>query len=53
MKTLQESNQSKPVAWPFAFVNGARTQASQELLDSKHYKTKDVLNTTEYEEALF
>lgn len=53
MKTPQESNQSKPQAWPFAFINGERTQSSQELLDSKHYKTKDVLNTTEYEEALF
>jgi len=53
MKTLQESNQSKPVAWPFAFVNGERTKESQELLESKHYKTKEVFDTDEYEEALF
>jgi hypothetical protein len=53
MKTPQEPNQSKPQAWPFAFINGERTQASQELLDGKNYKTKDVLDTTEYEEALF
>lgn len=50
------SNQQTPTAndsWPFAFVNGERTQASQELLEVKHYKTKEVLNTNEYEEALF
>lgn len=47
--------QQKPTnnAWPFAFVNGERTQASQELMDSKQYNTKDVFSTDDYEEATF
>jgi hypothetical protein len=49
------SNQQTPSTtnWPFAFVNGDRTKESQQLLDSKHYKTKEVLDTNDYEEALF
>lgn len=39
--------------WPFAFINGERTKESQELLDGKHYTTKEVLNTEEYDEAPF
>lgn len=48
--------QQKPkavVTWPFPSVNGERTQESQELLDSKHYTTKEVLDTNDYEESLF
>ena len=41
------------VAWPFAFVNGQRTEQSQNLLESKHTKTKEVFHSAEYEEALF
>jgi hypothetical protein len=47
------TQQNEPSAWPFAFVNGERTQASQELLDSKQYKTKDVFSTDDHEEAPF
>jgi hypothetical protein len=47
-------NQQKPVVtWPFPSVNGERTKESQELLDSKHYTTKESLDTDDYEEALF
>lgn len=48
-------NQPNPTTkdWPFAFVNGERTQASQELLESEPYKTKDVFSTDDYEEATF
>lgn len=47
--------QQNPIndAWPFAFVNGERTQASKELMDSKQYNTKDVFSTDDYEEAMF
>lgn len=48
-----QQNQAKVITWPFPSVNGNRTEESQQLLDSKHYKTKEVLNTNEYEEALF
>jgi hypothetical protein len=47
-----QNQQNEPVVWPFAFVNGERTKQSQELLDSKHYKTKDVFSTDDYEEAM-
>ena len=47
------SDKEKPIVWPFPSVNGRRTKQSQELLDSKQYKTKEVLDTNEYEEALF
>lgn len=47
---MSDKDDSK--TWPFAFVNGERTQASQELLESKHYKTKDVFSTDDYEEAM-
>jgi hypothetical protein len=40
-------------SWPFAFVNGERTKESQQLLDSKHYNTKEVLDTNDYEESPF
>lgn len=50
---MNQNQQNEVVVWPFAFVNGARTQASQELLDSKQYKTKDVFSTDDYEEAMF
>lgn len=50
---MNQNQQNEAVVWPFAFVNGARTQASQELLDSKQYKTKDVFSTDDYEEAMF
>lgn len=48
-------NQQNPTndTWPFAFVNGERTQASEELMDSKQYNTKDVFSTDDYEEAMF
>lgn len=39
--------------WPFAFINATRTQASQELMDSKQYNTKDVFCADEYEESPF
>lgn len=48
-----QNQQNEPVVWPFAFINGERTKESQELLDAKHYSTKEVLDTNEYEEALF
>lgn len=47
-----QNQQNEPVIWPFAFVNGERTQASQELMDSKQYNTKDVFSTNDYEEAM-
>jgi hypothetical protein len=50
------NNQQKEtpvVTWPFPTINNERTKESQELLDSKHYKTKEVMNTNEYEDALF
>lgn len=50
MQTQQNQNND---VWPFAFINGERTQASQELMDSKQYKTKDVFSTDDYEEATF
>jgi hypothetical protein len=50
MQTQQKQNND---VWPFAFVNGERTQASQELMDSKQYNTKDVFCTDDYEEATF
>jgi len=51
MQTQQNQNQNNDV-WPFPIVNGARTQSSQELMDSKQYKTKDVFSTDDYEEAM-
>lgn len=48
-----QNQQNETTAWPFAFVNGARTQSSQELLESKQYKTKDVFFTDDYEESPF
>jgi hypothetical protein len=42
-----------PPTWPFPTINGERTKESQELLDSKHYKTKEVLDTDDYEESPF
>ena len=48
---MSDKDDSK--TWPFAFVNDTRTQASQELMDSKQYKTKDVFSTDDYEEATF
>lgn len=48
-----QTQQNEQTVWPFAFINGERTKESQELLDSKHYKTKDVLCTDDYEEATF
>jgi hypothetical protein len=39
--------------WPFAFVNGERTKESQELMQGKHYSTKEVLDTNDYDEAPF
>lgn len=50
---MMQNQQNETTTWPFSFVNGARTQASQELLDSKHYTTKDVFSTDDYEEATF
>lgn len=47
------NQQATPNVWPFAFINGERTKESQELLDGKHYKTKELLDTNDYEEALF
>lgn len=43
----------KPEVWPFAFLNGERTKESKELIDSKHYKTRDVFDSSEYEESPF
>lgn len=48
-----QQNQTKVVTWPFPTINGKRTKESQELLDSKHYKTKEVLDTNDYEESPF
>lgn len=48
-----QNQQNESFTWPFPSVNGERTQASQELLDSKHYKTKEVLDTNDYEDAPF
>ena len=53
MKTPQDLNQTESSVWPFAFVNGQRTEQSQKLLESKHTKTKEVFHSSEYEEALF
>lgn len=50
---MQTQQNDDRIVWPFPTINGERTQASQELLDSKHYKTKDVLCTDDYEEATF
>lgn len=47
-----QNQQNEQLVWPFAFINGERTQASQELLESKQYKTKDVFSTDDYEEAM-
>lgn len=51
MQNQQNQNENK-VIWPFPTINGERTKESQELLDSKHYKTKEVLDTNDYEEAM-
>jgi hypothetical protein len=48
-----QNQQTTPSVWPFPTINGERTKESQELLDSKHYKTKEVLDTNAYEEAPF
>lgn len=48
-----QQKQTKVITWPFPTINNKRTEESQNLLDSKHYKTKEVLDTNEYEEALF
>jgi hypothetical protein len=50
---MTQNQQNETIVWPFAFVNGARTQASQELMDSKQYNTKDVFSTDDYEESPF
>jgi hypothetical protein len=50
---LTQQNQTKVITWPFPIVNDNRTQESQQLIDSKHYTTKEVLNTNDYEEAIF
>jgi len=47
-----QNQQNEKVVWPFPTVNGARTEASQELMDSKQYNTKDVFSTDDYEEAM-
>lgn len=47
-----QNQQNETTAWPFAFINGARTKESQELLDSKQYTTKDVFSIDDYEEAM-
>lgn len=47
-----QNQQNEQVVWPFAFINGERTQASKKLLESKQYKTKDVFSTDDYEEAM-
>lgn len=50
------SNQQTPTTtdvWPFAFINGERTEQSKELIASKHQLTKEVLDTNDYDEALF
>lgn len=52
-QTQQNSKNENKVVWPFPTVNGERTQASQELIESKHCKTKDTLCTDDYEEATF
>lgn len=45
-------NQQIPTNWPFALVNGERTEESQKLLDQKvHTKTK--VDVSDVEEALF
>lgn len=49
-------NQQTPTTtdvWPFAFINAERTKESQDLLDTKHYNTKEVLDTNDYDEAPF
>jgi hypothetical protein len=51
-QTQQNSKNENKVVWPFPTVNGECTQASQELLDSKQYTTKDVFSTDDYEEAM-
>lgn len=51
MQNQQNENESK--TWPFPSVNGERTKESQELIDSKHYKTEEVFNTDDHEEAPF
>lgn len=50
---MENQNQTTANAWPFAFVNGKRTEESQQLIDSKHYNTKEVFDSSEYEEAPF
>lgn len=50
---MQNQQNQTTTNWPFAFINGERTKESQELMDSKQYKTKEVFDTNEYEEALF
>lgn len=39
--------------WPFPITNDVRSKESQDLIDGKHYKTKETLDTNDYEEALF
>lgn len=50
---LDQQKQKPVVTWPFPTVNGQRTEESQQLIDSKQYNTNEVLNTDDYEEALF
>ena len=54
MSNQQQPNkeQLSPI-WPFPAINGERTKESQELLDSKHHKTNEVLDTDDYEESPF
>jgi len=47
-----QNQQNEPIVWPFPSINGERTQASQELMESKPHKTKDVFSTDDYEEAM-
>jgi hypothetical protein len=50
---MQNPQTPSTTNWPFAFVNGERTKESQQLLDSKHYTTNEVLDTNDYEESPF